>query len=78
MSKITLNIKGMPCGSCVPKIEGNVGKLNGVESVEVHLAESKVDVTFDPNAVSLKEITDVIEGQGYGIEEQPTKGQCCH
>ncbi|MFS0593192.1 copper chaperone CopZ [Cytobacillus horneckiae] len=78
MHQVTLNIQGMSCGHCVNSIEGNVGKLNGIESVKVHLDEGKVDVTFDSSAVSLKEITDVIEEQGYDIEDQPTQGQSCH
>ncbi|TCN20437.1 copper chaperone CopZ [Mesobacillus foraminis] len=69
MQQVTLNVQGMSCGHCVNSIEGNVGELNGVESVKVHLAEGNVDVTFDPNAVSLKEITDVIEDQGYDVKE---------
>ncbi|WP_121614284.1 copper chaperone CopZ [Mesobacillus foraminis] len=69
MQKVTLNVQGMSCGHCVNSIEGNVGELNGVESVKVHLAEGKVDVTFDSNSVGLKEITDVIEDQGYYVVE---------
>ena len=33
---------------------------------------------IDPKAVSLKEIKEVIEDQGYDIEEQPTHGASCH
>lgn len=69
MQQVTLTVQGMSCGHCVSSIEGNVGQLKGVESVKVHLSEGKVDVTFDSNAVSLKEITDVIEDQGYDVEQ---------
>lgn len=69
MEQVTLNVQGMSCGHCVNSIEGNVGKLKGVKSVKVHLSEGKVDVTFDSNTVSLNEITDVIEEQGYDIEQ---------
>lgn len=69
MEQVTLNVQGMSCGHCVNSIEGNVGKLKGVESVKVHLSEGKVDVKFDSNTVSLNEITDVIEEQGYDIEQ---------
>jgi copper ion binding protein len=68
MQQATLNVKGMSCQHCVNSIEGNVGKQKGVEAVKVHLDEGKVDVTFDSNAVSLKDITDVIEDQGYDVE----------
>lgn len=78
MEQKTLNVKGMSCGHCISSIEGNVGKLNGVESVKVNLSEGKVDLSFDPNVVNQKEITDVIEDQGYKVEEEPPQGQSCH
>lgn len=68
MQQVTLNVQGMSCGHCVNSIEGNVGKMNGVESVKVHLDTGKVDVSFDSNTVSLKEIKDEIEEQGYDVE----------
>lgn len=67
MQQLTLTVQGMSCGHCVNSIEGNVGDLNGVESVKVHLTEGKVDVTFDSNIVSLQDITEVIEDQGYDV-----------
>lgn len=68
MEQVTLNVQGMSCGHCVNSIEGEVGKLKGVQSVKVHLDQGKVDVTFDSNAMNLKEIKDVIEDQGYDVE----------
>ncbi|WP_059104882.1 copper chaperone CopZ [Shouchella shacheensis] len=67
MKEMTLNVQGMSCGHCVNSIEGNVGDLNGVNHVKVHLSEGTVDVTFDPDTVALKEITEVIEEQGYDV-----------
>lgn len=68
MEQKKLNVKGMSCGHCINSIEGNVGKMNGVESVKVDLDKGTVQLSFDPNAVSLKEITDVIEEQGYDVD----------
>lgn len=67
MQQTTLNVQGMSCGHCVNSIEGSVGKMNGVEAVKVHLQEGKVDVTFDPAKVDLKQITEAIEEQGYEV-----------
>ncbi|QDI92000.1 copper chaperone CopZ [Salicibibacter cibarius] len=67
MKEMTLNVQGMSCGHCVNSIEGNVGSLNGVDNVQVHLSEGKVDVTFDPNKVDLEKITEEIEDQGYDV-----------
>ncbi|GIN57299.1 copper chaperone CopZ [Lederbergia ruris] len=67
MTNKTLNVQGMSCGHCVNSIEGSVGELNGVEIVKVHLQDGTVDVTFDPEKVDLKDITEVIEEQGYDV-----------
>lgn len=67
MQQTTLNVQGMSCAHCVNSIEGSVGKMNGVETVKVHLQEGKVEVTFDPAVVDVRDITETIEEQGYEI-----------
>lgn len=71
MEQKTLKVEGMSCNHCVQAVEGNVGKLGGklggVESVKVNLSEGKVEVSFDSGKVSLKEIIDTIEDQGYDV-----------
>ncbi len=78
MSQVTLTVQGMSCGHCVNSIEGNVERLNGVEFVKVNLEEGKVDVRFDPSVVTLKDITDVIEDEGYDVGEKSSGGKSCH
>jgi copper chaperone len=68
MEKVILNVKGMFGDCCVKSIETKVGKLNGIDSVSVHLDNGKVDVTFDFKEVDLKDITDVIEDQKYRVK----------
>ncbi|MCM3759139.1 copper ion binding protein [Sporosarcina aquimarina] len=83
MQQVALNVQGMSCGSCVNKIEGNVGNLNGVESVNVYLSERKVDVTFNENDINLEAIKDAIRESGYKVNEKSAEGEgpscsCCH
>ncbi|QQZ10399.1 copper chaperone CopZ [Heyndrickxia vini] len=68
MEKTTLKVNGMSCNHCVNSIEGSVGKLQGVKSVKVHLDAGKVDVEFNPSDVSLNEIKETIDDQGYDVE----------
>lgn len=68
METTTLNVKGMTCGHCVAAVEGNVGKLDGVNAVKVDLGKGTVDVTFDQGVVSLAAIKEEIEEQGYDVE----------
>lgn len=65
--KVTLNVKGMSCGHCVSSVESNVGKLDGVNEVKVHLESGKVDVSFEEDKVSLDVIKETIDDQGYDV-----------
>ncbi|MFT4412888.1 copper chaperone CopZ [Fredinandcohnia humi] len=68
MEKVTLNVQGMSCGHCVNSVEGSVGALAGVSKVAVNLGEGKVDVEYDPSQVSLEQIKETIDDQGYDVE----------
>ncbi|WP_144510827.1 copper chaperone CopZ [Bacillus sp. FJAT-22090] len=68
MQNITLNVQGMSCGHCVKAIEGSVGQLNGVEQVKVDLADAKVEVAFDEAQISLDQIKETIDDQGYDVK----------
>jgi copper chaperone len=67
MEKVTLNVKGMSCGHCVKAVEGSVGTLNGVNAVKVNLDAATVDVEFNPQQVSLEQIKETIDDQGYDV-----------
>ncbi|WP_017729437.1 copper chaperone CopZ [Halalkalibacterium ligniniphilum] len=68
MEQQQLNVKGMSCGHCVNAIEGSVGKLEGVQSVKVDLNKGLVDVSFEAEKVSLAQIKETIEEQGYDVQ----------
>jgi copper chaperone len=68
MEKVTLNVQGMSCEHCVKAIEGNVGTLNGVNTVKVNLKANTVDVEFNNQQVSLDKIKETIDDQGYDVE----------
>ncbi|UKS66390.1 copper chaperone CopZ [Rossellomorea marisflavi] len=67
MEHITLNVQGMSCNHCVNAIEKNVGGLYGVKKVNVSLADAKVEVDYDNAVVSLDEIKETIDDQGYDV-----------
>lgn len=67
MQNVALSVQGMSCNHCVNSIESEVGKLNGVSEVKVRLNEGKVDVTFNSEVVSLEQIKETIEEQGYDV-----------
>ncbi|MFZ3590217.1 copper chaperone CopZ [Bacillus sp. DJP31] len=67
MEQVTLNVKGMSCGHCVNAVEGSVGKLNGVSEVKVNLGNGTVDVEFNDSEVTLDQIKNTIDDQGYDV-----------
>ncbi|WP_313892181.1 copper chaperone CopZ [Psychrobacillus sp.] len=68
MQNVTLNVQGMSCGHCVKAVEGGVGELAGVNEVKVNLAEGLVEIAFDEAKVSLDQIKETIEEQGYEVK----------
>lgn len=68
METVTLNVKGMSCGHCVKAVESSVGALKGVEEVKVNLEAGTVDVKFNSGEVSLEQIKETIDDQGYDVE----------
>lgn len=63
----TLSVNGMSCEHCVKAVKGAVGQLNGVDSVNVDLKGKKTTIEFDPEKVTVKQIKDAIEDQGYDV-----------
>ncbi|GLC90572.1 copper chaperone CopZ [Lysinibacillus piscis] len=68
MQNVTLNVQGMSCGHCVSAVEKGVGALTGVEQVTVNLAEGLVDVAFNDAQVSVEQIKEAIDDQGYDVK----------
>ena len=67
MENITLNVNGMSCGHCVKAVETSVGALAGVQEVKVDLAEAKVAVVYDEATVTVDQIKEAIDDQGYDV-----------
>ncbi|MDZ5782717.1 copper chaperone CopZ [Marinococcus luteus] len=67
MKKETIQVEGMSCGHCVSAVEGSVGELQGVSNVKVNLDTGVVDVEYDPEVTSRKDIDEAIDDQGYDV-----------
>ncbi len=67
MTTVKFQLEPLTCPSCIKKIEGKVGKMNGVEQVKVLFNSSKVKAVYDENTVSSDELKTVIEKLGYPV-----------
>jgi len=59
-------IEGMTCAACVRRVERRVGKLEGVEQVQVNLATERMNVRFDAEVLDEEGIVQAVEKAGYG------------
>ena len=67
MQTKTLDVTGMTCGHCKMSVEGALEKLDGVSTVEVDLNTGKVEVSYDESKVSLDNMKEAVEDQGYDV-----------
>ena len=67
MEKTILNVEGMTCSHCENAVKNAVGKLDGVSGVTVDLAGKTVAVDYDAAKVSLQDIKNAIDDQGYDV-----------
>lgn len=67
MKNITLNVEGMSCSHCVNAVTKAVTALDGVSGVNVDLEGKKVTVDFEEDKVSLDNIKEAIEEEGYDV-----------
>lgn len=68
MEQVTLKVNGMSCGHCVKAVEGSVGELSGVNSVKVDLSTGTVAVEYKSEDVTLDQIKETIDEEGYEVE----------
>ncbi|MGD9889913.1 MAG: heavy metal translocating P-type ATPase [Dehalococcoidia bacterium] len=67
--KLQLKVGGMHCSLCTDSIRRSVGRLDGVQSVQVSIAHEEVLVEYDPARVTPESITEALEDIGYTVRE---------
>lgn len=60
-----LRAEGFSCPSCVSKIEKQVGRVSGVDKVEVKFATSKIEIDHDASVVSVDDLVAAVRKAGY-------------
>lgn len=75
MENKSFAIEGMTCASCAQTIEKAVGKLSGVDKVSVNLATEKMQVSYNPSAISVSDVTGAVSNSGYAAVLETTDTQ---
>lgn len=65
--KVTLKIKGMTCAACASRIQRNLSRMEGVESVNVNFAMERVTIRHRPGAVGESDFIKKIRDTGYDV-----------
>lgn len=65
LAKVSLNVPGIHCISCIWLLE-NLHKIEpGVLRVEVNFGQKKISVDFDPSKVRLSKVAHILSSLGY-------------
>jgi copper chaperone CopZ len=64
----------MDCPTCIPVLENEIKKLQGVKETRGNYIAKTLKVVYDPNAVQLSQIENAIEKTGYQIAYKKYSG----
>ncbi|GGK49000.1 copper ion binding protein [Nocardia camponoti] len=62
----TYTVTGMTCGHCVSSVAEEIGKIDGVTSVNVDLASGRVEVTADA-PIADADVAAAVDEAGYAL-----------
>ena len=68
VDKVTLNIGGMTCASCVAHVQDALTEVPGVLSASVNLATEQASVQYLSGVATLTDFGDMVEDAGYSVE----------
>ena len=73
LNQTIIPISGMTCASCAKAVERSVGKLDGVQTVDVNFATEKASISYIAEKVKLSEIKEAIKKAGYEPRDAENK-----
>jgi copper chaperone len=70
MESTILVAPDISCEHCQHAIEGELGKLTGVDALKVDIPTKTVHLTYDPQKVTIEKIEEVLDDVGYAVAKQ--------
>ena len=67
MMRKVLKVEGMTCQHCVQTVSETVGKMVGVQKVDVNLDQKEVTIEFDESQTKLDEVSTQIVEAGFEV-----------
>ena len=62
-------LEGLDCPDCASKLETSVSRLKGVTRASVNFAAGKIWIEYEPDLITLSEISANITDLGYGVKD---------
>ena len=72
--QVEFRVNGMSCASCVVNIESVLGRLPGVDRVDVSFGTQRATVEFDPTQVSAAQLQASVSDTGYRLVPREAPG----
>ncbi|CAE6505777.1 unnamed protein product [Rhizoctonia solani] len=66
-------IMGMTCSSCSGPLSKAIQELEGVEFVSVSLVSNSMTVRYNPNLVTIEDVTSAVEDRGFEVSQTVTR-----
>jgi copper chaperone len=67
MTEKTFPVEGMSCGHCKAAVEGELGRLPGVERSNADLERGTVEVVYEEDRVETADLRAAVEEAGYKL-----------
>jgi len=75
VEQVVLHVEGMTCEACAVGIRGALGRVRGVESAKVDVAEKRVVIAYDPAQVRPQQLVEAVKKMGYVARLATPEGQ---
>jgi copper chaperone CopZ len=66
MATVQIFVHGMHCNNCKMRVENNLSRIQGIETVDVDLDKETVTLTGDE--IDLEKVKSTVENIGYKYE----------
>ena len=75
MKQARIYIDGMTCINCQTRIENELKKQRDLTDISVSYEKGEASFSYNPNRISLRQITDIINKMGYSATSEKLSGK---
>lgn len=66
---LTFTLGGIKGPHCRDRIKNTISQLDGVQSVDVNMQSSQINVSYEDNVISDDYISDTLQALGYTVKK---------